>query len=157
MAKKPKYTAQTVETYAIVSKVERRLTDLYGSTYQGVLQLAQVRRAIQAGQPFTFEPNRPETKALIKSLDTLAAKTDRLLESSVSLAWQKGEDSVTNACYSAFGRTQAARNAVRAIADRAREDLRGRGVSAGAFYTQKHGGLNIPTASGGIPYLQSRK
>ena len=143
MAKKPKYTAQTVETYAIVSKVERRLTDLYGSTYQGVLQLAQVRRAIQAGQPFTFEPNRPETKALIKSLDTLAAKTDRLLESSVSLAWQKGEDSVTNACYSAFGRTQAARNAVRAIADRAREDLRGRGVSAGAFYTQKHGGLNI--------------
>lgn len=143
MAKKPKYTAQTVETYAIVSKVERRLTDLYGSTYQGVLQLAQVRRAIQAGQPFTFEPNRPETKALIKSLDALAAKTDRLLESSVSLAWQKGEDSVTNACYSAFGRTQAARNAVRAIADRAREDLRGRGVSAGAFYTQKHGGLNI--------------
>lgn len=143
MAKKPKYTAQTVETYAIVSKVERRLTDLYGSTYQGVLQLAQVRRAIQAGQPFTFEPNRPETKALIKSLDTLAAKTDRLLESSVSLAWQKGEDSVTNACYSAFGRTQAARNAVRAIADRAREDLRGRGVSTGAFYTQKHGGLNI--------------
>ena len=143
MAKKPKYTAQTVETYAIVSKVERRLTDLYGSTYQGVLQLAQVRRAIQAGQPFTFEPNRPETKALIKSLDALAAKTDRLLESSVSLAWQKGEDSVTNACYSAFGRTQAGRNAVRAIADRAREDLRGRGVSAGAFYTQKHGGLNI--------------
>ena len=143
MAKKPKYTVQTVETYAIVSKVERRLTDLYGSTYQGVLQLAQVRRAIQAGQPFTFEPNRPETKALIKSLDALAAKTDRLLEDSVSLAWQKGEDSVTNACYSAFGRTQAGRNAVRAIADRAREDLRGRGVSAGAFYTQKHGGLNI--------------
>ena len=143
MAKKPKYTVQTVETYAIVSKVERRLTDLYGSTYQGVLQLAQVRRAIQAGQPFTFEPNRPETKALIKSLDALAAKTDRLLEDSVSLAWQKGEDSVTNACYSAFGRTQAGRDAVRAIADRAREDLRGRGVSAGAFYTQKHGGLNI--------------
>ena len=143
MAKKPKYTAQTVETYQIISKVERRLSDLYGRTYQGVLQLSQVRAAIAAGKPFTFEPNRPETKALIRSLDTLAAKTDRLLEDSVTLAWQKGEDSVTNACYSAFGRTQAGRDAVRAIADRAREDLRGRGVSAGAYYTQKHGGLNI--------------
>lgn len=143
MAKKPKITANTVETYAIISKVERRLSDLYGSTYQGVLQLSQVRRAIAAGQPFTFEPNRPETKALIKSLDVLAQRTDRLLESSVSLAWQKGEDAVTNACYSAFGKTQAGREAVRSIADRAREDLRGRGVSAGAFYTQKHGGLNV--------------
>lgn len=143
MAKKPQYTAHTLETYAIISKVERRLTDLYGRTYQGVLQLSQVRNAIAAGKPFTFEPNRPETKALIRSLDTLAAKTDRLLEDSVTLAWQKGEDSVTNACYSAFGRTQAGRDAVRAIADRAREDLRGRGVSAGAYYTQKHGGLNI--------------
>ena len=143
MAKKTKYTAQTVETYQIISKVERRLSDLYGRTYQGVLQLSQVRAAIAAGKPFTFEPNRPETKALIRSLDTLAAKTDRLLEDSVTLAWQKGEDSVTNACYSAFGRTQAGRDAVRAIADRAREDLRGRGVSAGAYYTQKHGGLNI--------------
>lgn len=143
MAKKPKITANTVETYAIISKVERRLSDLYGSTYQGVLRLSQVRRAIAAGQPFTFEPNRPETKALIKSLDVLAQRTDRLLESSVSLAWQKGEDAVTNACYSAFGKTQAGREAVRSIADRAREDLRGRGVSAGAFYTQKHGGLNV--------------
>ena len=74
MAKKPKYTAQTVETYQIISKVERRLSDLYGRTYQGVLQLSQVRAAIAAGKPFTFEPNRPETKALIKSLDTLAAR-----------------------------------------------------------------------------------
>lgn len=143
MAKKANITPHTLETYAIVSKVERRLTDLYGSTYQGVLQLSQVRNAIEAGQPFTFEKNRPETKALIKSLDTLSQRVDRLLQDSVTLAWQKGEDSVTNACYSAFGRTAAGRDAVRAIADRAREDLRGRGVSAGAFYTQKHGGLNI--------------
>ena len=143
MAKKANITPHTLETYAIVSKVERRLTDLYGSTYQGVLQLSQVRNAIAAGQPFTFEKNRPETKALIKSLDTLSQRVDRLLQDSVTLAWQKGEDSVTNACYSAFGRTAAGRDAVRAIADRAREDLRGRGVSAGAFYTQKHGGLNI--------------
>jgi len=143
MAKKAKITPHTLETYAIVSKVERRLTDLYGSTYQGVLQLSQVRRAISEGRPFTFEPNRPETKALIRSLDTLAKQTDRLLQDSVTLAWQKGEASVTNACFSAFGRTAAGRDAVRAIADRAREDLRGRGVSAGAYYTQKHGGLNI--------------
>lgn len=143
MAKKATITAQTVETYQIISKVERRLSDLYGRTYQGVLQLSQVRNAIAAGQPFTFEKNRPETKALIKSLDTLSQRVDRLLQDSVTLAWQKGEDSVTNACYSAFGRTAAGRDAVRAIADRAREDLRGRGVSAGAFYTQKHGGLNI--------------
>lgn len=143
MAKKAKITPHTLETYAIVSKVERRLTDLYGRTYQGVLQLSQVRQAIAAGQPFTFEPNRPETKALIKSLDVLAQKADRLLEDSVTLAWKEGEGAVTNACYSAFGRTAAGREAVRAIADRAREDLRGRGVSAGAFYTQKHGGLNI--------------
>ncbi len=143
MAKKKTYTAQTVETYQIISKVERRLSDLYGTTYQGVLQLAQVRRAIAAGEPFTFEPNRPETKALIKALDVLSQRTDRLLESSVSLAWQKGEESVTNTCYAAFGRTAAAKEAVRSIAERSREDLRSRGVTAGAYYTQKHGGLNI--------------
>ena len=140
---KAKYTAHTLETYAIVSRVERQLTDLYGDTYEGALKLAGVRKAIQAGQPFTFEPNKPETKALLKSLDVLAKRTDTLLADSVTAAWQKGEESVTNACFSAFGKTKAGKEAVRAIADRAREDLRSRGVSAGAYYTEKHGGLNI--------------
>lgn len=142
MAKKT-YTTQSVETYALLNRLERQLTDLFGSTYEGALKIAAVRKAIAAGESFTFDENRPETKQLIKSLSIMAGKADRLLADSVTLAWQEGEESVTNACYSAFGSIKGSKEAVRAIADRSREDLRKRGVSASAFYNRQHGGLTI--------------
>lgn len=142
MAKKT-YTTQSVETYALLNRLERQLTDLFGSTYEGALKIAAVRKAIAAGESFTFDENRPETKQLIKSLSVMAGKADRLLADSVTLAWQEGEESVTNACYSAFGSIKDSKEAVRAIADRSREDLRKRGVSASAFYNRQHGGLTI--------------
>ena len=142
MAKKT-YTTQSVETYALLDRLERQLTDLFGSTYEGALKIAAVRKAIAAGESFTFDENRPETKQLIKSLSVMAGKADRLLADSVKLAWKEGEESVTNACYSAFGSMKDSKEAVRAIADRSREDLRKRGVSASAFYNRQHGGLTI--------------
>ena len=142
MAKKT-YTTQSVETYALLNRLERQLTDLFGSTYEGALKIAAVRKAIAAGESFTFDENRPETKQLIKSLSIMAGKADRLLADSVTLAWKEGEESVTNACYSAFGSIKDSKEAVRAIADRSREDLRKRGVSASAFYNRQHGGLTI--------------
>lgn len=142
MAKKT-YTTQSVETYALLNRLERQLTDLFGSAYEGALKIAAVRKAIAAGESFTFDENRPETKQLIKSLSIMAGKADRLLADSVTLAWKEGEESVTNACYSAFGSIKDSKEAVRAIADRSREDLRKRGVSASAFYNRQHGGLTI--------------
>lgn len=142
MAKKI-YTAQTIETYALISKLERQLSDLFGSTYEGVLRMAAVRKAIQAGEPFTFDANRPETKQLINSLSVMAGKANKMLENSVTLAWQEGEESVTNACYTAFGSVKGSKEAVRAIADRSREDLRKHGVSAHSYYNRQHGGLTI--------------
>ena len=79
MAKKT-YTTQSVETYALLNRLERQLTDLFGSTYEGALKIAAVRKAIAAGESFTFDENRPETKQLIKSLVCFIKSTGNITQ-----------------------------------------------------------------------------
>ena len=50
-----------------LANIERQLYNLYGRTYRAALELAEVRKAIEAGETFTWRGSRPPKNDLINT------------------------------------------------------------------------------------------
>ena len=64
--------SKRTELIQYLANIERKLSSIYGSTYRAVLEVADVRKAIEAGVNFTWEGNPAAEKRLMQLLNDLS-------------------------------------------------------------------------------------
>lgn len=134
---------QRYELLAHLSSLEAQLKGLFGATYSHVVGLQSVKAVIDAGAEFTWDNNPAASKLLDTQLKKLAVSTQAVIKGGIDTAWTGGEEETTYSLYAAFGKTDAQKDAIKAISEKAISDRRGEGMDAHAFYTQENGGLGI--------------
>lgn len=126
-----------------LASVEKQLTNLYGRTYRAVLELADVRKAIEAGDTFTWQGNPAAEKRLNQYLKDLATKAGVIVENGVRKGYSQGEKSAQAPILAKLGTTDSKKKAVAEICEAATKERRAQGMTGHAYATAERGGLTI--------------
>lgn len=135
--------SKRTELLQYLADIERKLSSIYGSTYRAVLELADVRRAIEAGVNFTWEGNPAAEKKLTQLLNDLSSKATLLIGNGVQQGYKRGEEDGTLAVVDRLGRGKSQKEAVKEICQQATKERRQQGVTAHAYATGERGGLTL--------------
>ena len=102
-----------------LASIENQLANLYGRTYRAVLELADVRKAIEAGDTFTWKGNPAAEKRLNQYLKDLATKAGVIVENGVRKGYSQGEKSVQAPILAKLGTTDSKKKAIAEICEAA--------------------------------------
>jgi len=122
--------------------IQQKISTLYGATYRTVTEIAEVRKAIESGEEFTFSGNPNAAKKAEVLLDRLAASTNALLVNGIEASYTLGEKAVQRDI-SAYGESDTDKEAVKNIMELAEKDTRESGKNAHSYTTSKRGGLTL--------------
>lgn len=128
-----------------IASVERQLYALFGHTYEAALHLTEVRKAIEAGDTFTWKGNPAAEKKLDRYLKDLGNKASVIIKNGIVGSWNKGEANAKVPVVEAFGKTPALRKEANDICDEAVKAHRAKGKTGHAFANASRGGMNIST------------
>lgn len=128
-----------------IASVERQLYALFGNTYEAALHLTEVRKAIEAGDTFTWKGNPAAEKKLDRYLKDLGNKASIIIKNGIVGSWNKGEANAKVPVVEAFGKTPALRKEANDICDEAVKAHRAKGKTGHAFANASRGGMNIST------------
>ena len=128
-----------------IASVERQLYALFGNTYKAALHLTEVRKAIEAGDTFTWKGNPAAEKKLDRYLKDLSNKASVIIKNGIIGSWNKGEANAKVPVLEAFGKTPALRKEANDICDEAVKAHRAKGKTGHAFANAARGGMNIST------------
>ena len=126
-----------------LARIEAQLRNIYGNTYRAVLEIADVRRAIEAGASFTWEGNPAAEKKLERLLNDLSSKAGLLIANGVQQGYKRGEEDAILPVEKKLGTSRSRREAVQDICEQATNERRKQGVTAHAYATAERDGLNI--------------
>lgn len=128
-----------------IASVEKQLYALFGSTYEAALHLTEVRKAIEAGDTFTWQGNPAAEKKLDRYLKDLSNKASVIIKNGIIGSWNKGETNAKVPVVEAFGKTPELRKEANDICDEAVKAHRAKGKTGHAFANASRGGMNIST------------
>lgn len=128
-----------------IASVEKQLYALFGSTYEAALHLTEVRKAIEAGDTFTWQGNPASEKKLDRYLKDLSNKASVIIKNGIVGSWNKGEANAKVPVVEAFGKTPTLRKEANDICDEAVKAHRAKGKTGHAFANASRGGMNIST------------
>lgn len=128
-----------------IASVEKQLYALFGSTYEAALHLTEVRKAIEAGDTFTWQGNPTAEKKLDRYLKDLSNKASVIIKNGIIGSWNKGETNAKVPVVEAFGKTPELRKEANDICDEAVKAHRAKGKTGHAFANASRGGMNIST------------
>lgn len=137
--------AQRKQLLRYLAGIEKQLINLYGSTYRAVLELAGVRKAIEAGDTFTWKGNPAAEKRLDQYLKDLANKAGAIIVNGVTQGWKQGEKDARLPVIAKLGTTDEKRAAIQEVCEAAIQERRAQGMTGHAYATAKRGGMNIST------------
>ena len=126
-----------------LASIEKQLYNLYGRTYRAALELADVRKAIEAGDTFTWKGNPAAEKRLNQYLKDLATKAGVIVENGVRKGYSQGEKSAQAPILAKLGTTDSKKKAIAEICEAATKERRAQGMTAHAYATAERGGLTI--------------
>lgn len=129
-----------------LKRMEASLSKIYGSTYSDVLQIAQVRQAIESGRAFTWDGNPEAARQLERKLAIMAARTEQVVKNGTSAAWDIANTEGARASIGgAIGRTtkEMVSDQLEETIHKATIDARKGGATAERFYNEPQGGLTI--------------
>ena len=125
-----------------LATLERQLIKIYGSSYQAAIEIAEVRRAIENGDTFTWSGNKQAANRLDKILQQMTAKVETLIANGVAASYRQGEKSVEGDVIKALGvRSKAQKAEVTAICESATDSRRAAGQGAHAHLNARRGGM----------------
>jgi hypothetical protein len=125
-----------------IQQLEAQLKGLFGNTYAEALKLADVRKAIENGQQFTWKGNPAAERQLNQQLQQLAKVTGKTIRNGITGAWKEGEGEVKDAILARFGKGKNSKE-VNSILEDAVKAQRAKGMNAHAFAARKEGGLTL--------------
>lgn len=128
-----------------IASVEKQLYALFGNTYEAALHLTEVRKAIEAGDTFTWQGNPAAEKKLDRYLKDLSNKASVIIKNGIVGSWNKGEANAKVPVVEAFGKTPEFRKEANDICDEAVKAHRAKGKTGHAFANASRGGMNIST------------
>lgn len=128
-----------------IASVEKQLYALFGNTYEAALHITEVRKAIEAGDSFTWQGNPAAEKKLDRYLKDLSNKASVIIKNGIVGSWNKGEANAKIPVVEAFGKTPALRKEANDICDEAVKAHRAKGKNGHAFANASRGGMNIST------------
>lgn len=123
-----------------LANIERQLYNLYGRTYRAALELAEVRKAIEAGETFTWRGNPAAEKRLNQYLNDLATKAGIIIQNGVQRGYIQGEKDARTPILAKLGTTDDKRKAINELCEAATKERRAQGMTAHAFATAERGG-----------------
>lgn len=126
-----------------LANIERQLSNLYGRTYRAALELAEVRKAIEAGEIFTWRGNPAAEKRLNQYLNDLATKAGIVIQNGVQRGYIQGEKDARTPILTKLGTTDSKKKAITEICEAATKERRAQGMTAHVYATAKRGGLTI--------------
>ena len=126
-----------------LANIERQLSNLYGRTYRAALELAEVRKAIEAGDTFTWKGNPAAEKRLNQYLSDLATKAGIIIQNGVQRGYIQGEKDARTPILTQLGTTDDKRKAINELCEAATKERRAQGMTAHAFATAERGGLTL--------------
>lgn len=127
-----------------IAQIEQKMLDLYGASYQKILNLEEVRKAIESGdEEFSFKKHPAAAKQLEKQLELLANKASLLAMNGVRGAFSQGEVNANSTMVLLLGTTKSNRKAVQEICEQATNQYREQGMNARNYTNQKRGGFTI--------------
>jgi hypothetical protein len=125
-----------------LAKLEKQLIKVYGDTYKAAIDIADVRKAIESDDTFSWNGNRQAAAKLDKMLQQLTHKVETLIANGIGSCYRQGERSVTGDVIKALGvRGKAQAAEVTAICDAATDQRRAHGQSAAAHINARRGGI----------------
>jgi hypothetical protein len=127
---------------AYIQQLEAQLKGLFGNSYAEALKLAEVRKAIESGQQFTWQGNPAAERQLNQQLQLLAKVTGKTIQNGITGAWKEGESEVKDAILDRFGKGENSEE-VNTILEKAVKDQRVKGMTAHTFAARKEGGLTL--------------
>lgn len=128
-----------------IASVEKQLYALFGNTYEAALHITEVRKAIEAGDTFTWKGNPAAEKKLDRYLKDLSNKASVIIKNGIIGSWNKGEANAKVPVVEAFGKTPELRKEANDICDEAVKAHRAKGKTGHAFANASRGGMNIST------------
>ncbi len=128
---------------AYLETVRNQLVQLYGRTYAAAMDIAEVRKAVEAGDTFTWKGNPAAEKRLDRLLNDLASKAGTLVVDGVEKSYSLGEREADSPLLAKFGKTAQTKKEIQAICDESKKERRTAGKTAHAAAMAQTGGLNI--------------
>lgn len=126
-----------------IASVEKQLYALFGSTYHAALKLTEVRKAIEAGDTFTWKGNPAAERKLNRYLQDLTNKTALIVKNGIVSSWNKGETNAKLPVLKSLGLTPALRKEANDICDAAVRAHRAKGATGHAYANAERGGMNL--------------
>ena len=94
---------QTKDVLLILSRVESQLRKIYGDTYKQAVEIAEVRKAIEAGDAtFSWTRNPGAEKKLESLLSKLSRKSQTIIAKAMTDAEAKAETEATGPIFAGF-------------------------------------------------------
>ena len=135
--------SKRIELIQYLARIEAKLRQLYGNTYRAVIELSDVRKAIESGANFTWEGNPAAEKKLEQYLHDLSNKASLLIGNGVQQGYRRGEKDAVAPILKKLGTSKTREEAVREICTQATEERRRQGMTAHAYATEERGGLTL--------------
>lgn len=125
-----------------ITILEGQLKTLFGNAYAEALKLADVRKAIESGQQFTWKGNPAAERQLNQQLQQLAKVTGKAIHNGITGAWKEGEGEAKDTILDRFGKGKNSKETNNILED-ATKAQRAKGMNAHAFAARKEGGLTL--------------
>lgn len=123
--------------------VEKQLIKVYGDTYRAALEIAEVRKSVEAGDSFTWKGNPAAERKLDQYLSDLSNKAGVIIGNGVQQGYKQGEKDTSAPIIAKLGKTKSDRKAINEICEAATKERRAQGMTAHAYATAERGGLTI--------------
>lgn len=127
-----------------IAQVEKQIFALYGNSYEAAIKLAEVRKAIEAGTPFTWKDNPAAERKVNKILSSLADSTSNLVKEGVVTCWDNGEKGAKEKIVASY-RGGALQEEADELSNDALKAHRAKGATGHSYANASRGGMNIST------------
>jgi hypothetical protein len=127
-----------------IAQVEKQIFALYGNSYEAAIKLAEVRKAIEAGTPFTWKDNPAAERKVNKILSSLADSTSNLVKEGVVTCWDNGEKVAKKKIVASY-RGGALQEEADELSNDALKTHRAKGATGHSYANASRGGMNIST------------
>lgn len=135
------------EVLQYLAQLERQLIKAYGSTYATVIEIAEVRRAIENGESFKWSDNKAATAKVDKLLKKLIEKVRTLIANGIMASYNNGAKNIDGMLVKALGiRQTKQKQVVTEICKAATAKQRELGMTASARLNARRGGIQASAA-----------
>ena len=135
------------EVLQYLAQLERQLIKAYGSTYATVIEIAEVRRAIENGESFKWSDNKATAAKVDKLLKKLIEKVKTLIANGIMASYNNGAKNIDGMLVKALGiRQTKQKQVVTEICKAATAKQREMGMTASARLNARRGGIQASAA-----------